>query len=62
MHVVHFLSVVVAVFFSSFFSSKVGRASLKLNAGSAGECDCEWMKRDVSVRQAGPLQKWRTNL
>ncbi|CAM9899199.1 unnamed protein product [Scytosiphon promiscuus] len=32
---------------------EVGRASLKLNAGSAGECKCEWMKRDVlpSIRQ-----------
>lgn len=28
--------------------SKVGKASLKLNAASAGECECEWMKRDVS--------------
>eukprot|EP00752_Nemacystus_decipiens_P008605 g7684.t1 len=33
---------------------EVGRASLKLNAGSAaGECECEWMKRDVlpTIRQ-----------
>lgn len=33
------------------FLFKVGRASLKLNAGSAGECQCEWMKRDVSMFQ-----------
>ncbi|CAM9823713.1 unnamed protein product, partial [Laminaria digitata] len=32
---------------------EVGRASLKLNAGSAGECQCEWMKLDVlpTIRQ-----------
>ncbi|CAM9682655.1 unnamed protein product [Ectocarpus sp. 4 AP-2014] len=44
---------------------EVGRASLKLNAGSAGECKCEWMKRDVlpTIRQlAGtPTKDYRAD-
>lgn len=42
-------AVALVVLFLCFVSSKVGRASLKLNAASAGECECEWMKRDVSA-------------
>ncbi|CAN0385479.1 unnamed protein product, partial [Ectocarpus sp. 12 AP-2014] len=44
---------------------EVGRASLKLNAGSAGECKCEFMKRDVlpTIRQlAGtPTKDYRAD-
>ena len=41
---------VTDVFFFVFCVAgrQVGRASLKLNAGSAGTCQCDWMKLDVS--------------
>ncbi|CBN79056.1 expressed unknown protein [Ectocarpus siliculosus] len=51
--------------FFSASAQEVGRASLKLNAGSAGECKCEWMKRDVlpTIRQlAGtPTKDYRAD-
>ncbi|CBJ28095.1 conserved unknown protein [Ectocarpus siliculosus] len=44
---------------------EVGRASLKLNVGSAGECKCEWMKRDVlpTIRQLAstPTKDYRAD-